>query len=94
MIGLSEGAEPGAAHAGLDWREHVEIDPRYFRPAEVEALCADASKARRRLGWEPAVTFHELVGNMVDSDLEETARQMRGGTEALRIPVDAAERNA
>ena len=58
MIGLSEGAEPGAAHAGLDWREHVEIDPRYFRPAEVEALCADASKARRRLGWEPAVTFH------------------------------------
>jgi len=82
------------AHAGLDWREHVEIDPRYFRPAEVDALCADASKAKRRLGWEPAVTFHELVGIMVDSDLRETERQMRGGTEALRIAMDTAGRNA
>lgn len=82
------------AHAGLDWKDHVEIDPRYFRPAEVDALCADASKAKRKLGWEPTVTFHELVGRMVDSDIEETERQMRGGTEALRIVMDTAGRQA
>ena len=91
---VREFVELAFAHAGLDWREHVEIDPRYFRPAEVDALCADASKAKRRLGWEPAVTFDELVGIMVDSDIEEAARQMRGGTEALRIAKDAAGRNA
>jgi GDPmannose 4,6-dehydratase len=91
---VREFVELAFAHAGLDWREHVEIDPRYFRPAEVDALCADASKAKRKLGWEPAVTFHELVGIMVDSDLQETARQMRGGTEALRIAMDTAGRNA
>jgi GDPmannose 4,6-dehydratase len=91
---VREFVELAFAHAGLDWREHVEIDPRYFRPSEVDALCADASKAKRRLGWEPAVTFHELVGIMVDSDLRETERQMRGGTEALRIAMDTAGRNA
>ena len=91
---VREFVELAFAHAGLDWREHVKIDPRYFRPAEVDALCADASKAKRRLGWEPAVTFHELVGIMVDSDLRETERQMRGGTEALRIAMDTAGRNA
>lgn len=82
------------AHAGLDWREHVEIDPRYFRPAEVDALCADASKAKRKLRWEPTVTFDELVGIMVDADVQETERQIKGGAGALRIPVDTAERNA
>jgi len=54
---------------GLDWERHVEIDPRYFRPTEVEALCGDASKARRLLGWEPRVKFSELVAEMVDADL-------------------------
>jgi GDPmannose 4,6-dehydratase len=87
---VREFVEQAFAHAGLDWREHVEIDPRYFRPAEVDALCADASKAKRKLGWEPMVTFDELVGIMVDSDLLETARQMKGGTEALRIAMDTA----
>jgi GDPmannose 4,6-dehydratase len=56
------------AHAGLDWRECVEVDERYLRPAEVDNLCADASKARRVLGWEPAVTFGELVRIMVDAE--------------------------
>lgn len=54
----------------LDWQKFVEIDPRYFRPTEVEALCGDASKARAGLGWEPTVGFQELVAMMVDADLQ------------------------
>jgi GDPmannose 4,6-dehydratase len=57
------------AYVQMDWREHVEIDPRYFRPTEVEYLLADSSKARRRLGWEPRVTFKELVRIMVDAEI-------------------------
>ncbi|HKQ03893.1 MAG TPA: GDP-mannose 4,6-dehydratase [Blastocatellia bacterium] len=53
----------------LDWQAHVEIDPRYYRPAEVDLLQGDASKARHKLGWEPTVTFKELVKRMVDHDL-------------------------
>jgi GDPmannose 4,6-dehydratase len=55
----------------LDWKEYVEIDPRYFRPAEVDLLIGDASKARKKLGWEPKVTFKQLVRMMVDADLAE-----------------------
>jgi GDPmannose 4,6-dehydratase len=55
---------------GLDWQEFVEIDPRYYRPTEVEHLCGDPSKAVRELGWKPKVSFHELVARMVDHDLE------------------------
>jgi GDPmannose 4,6-dehydratase len=58
------------AYVGMDWQEYVTIDPRYFRPLEVEHLRADASKARKQLGWEPRVTFSELVRIMVDADLE------------------------
>ena len=54
----------------LDWKRYVEIDPRYFRPAEVDLLLGDATKARTRLGWEPKVTFPELVALMVDHDLQ------------------------
>jgi GDPmannose 4,6-dehydratase len=57
-------------HLGLDWREHVETDPRHLRPSEVEQLVGDASKARRILGWRPRVTFSELVRMMVEADLE------------------------
>jgi GDPmannose 4,6-dehydratase len=67
---VQEFLEEAFGYAGLDWREHVQIDRRYFRPTEVEALQADASKARRELGWEPKVTFKELVRIMVDADLE------------------------
>jgi GDPmannose 4,6-dehydratase len=77
-------------HVGLDWRDHVEVDPRYFRPAEVDNLCADSSKARRVLGWEPQVTFRELVRMMVDADMAQIQRQLAGGMEALRSA--AAER--
>jgi len=58
------------AYAGLDWQEHVKTDPRYLRPLETESLIADASKARQKLGWEPRVTFNDLVRIMVDRDME------------------------
>jgi GDPmannose 4,6-dehydratase len=57
------------SHLELDWREYVEIDPRYFRPTEVEFLQGDASKAKRLLGWHPKVTFQELARLMVEADL-------------------------
>ena len=58
------------AYVDLDWREHVKIDNRYFRPTEVDLLRADASKARQALEWEPKVRFRELVSIMVDADME------------------------
>jgi GDPmannose 4,6-dehydratase len=57
-------------HAGLDWRDYVQIDERYFRPAEVDLLIGDYSKAKKKLGWEPTVRFAELVRMMVDADRE------------------------
>lgn len=73
---VREFLEEAFTYAGLDWRDHVEIDPRYFRPIEVEHLQGDATKAREKLGWSPRVTFKELVRMMVDHDME-LARQER-----------------
>jgi GDPmannose 4,6-dehydratase len=56
-------------HAGLDWRRHVVIDPRFYRPAEVDVLLGDASKARRKLGWQPQISFEQMVCAMVDADI-------------------------
>jgi GDPmannose 4,6-dehydratase len=61
--------------AGLNWKEHVEIDSRYMRPTEVDFLLGDASKARRQLGWRPQVKFDELVRMMVDGDMELARRE-------------------
>lgn len=61
----------------LDWRKHVEIDPRHMRPSEVDVLCGDYSKARSLLGWEPKVKFNGLVDMMVDADLELAERELR-----------------
>jgi GDPmannose 4,6-dehydratase len=61
--------EVAFAHVGLDWQKHVVQDERFFRPAEVDVLVADPTKARARLGWVPAVTFRQLVEMMVDADL-------------------------
>ncbi|HZL42365.1 MAG TPA: GDP-mannose 4,6-dehydratase [Verrucomicrobiae bacterium] len=66
------------SHAGLDWKNHVEIDPRYFRPAEVDLLQGDYSKARRVLGWEPKTTFAALSKLMVDADIELLRRHRQG----------------
>ncbi|HOE35347.1 MAG: GDP-mannose 4,6-dehydratase [Chloroflexi bacterium] len=57
-------------YVGMDWHKYVEIDPRYFRPTEVDYLLCDPTKARTKLGWEPKIKFHELVRIMVDADLE------------------------
>ena len=57
-------------HLDLDWQKHVEIDPRYFRPTEVDALQGDASKARTVLGWDPKITFKDLARMMVDEDMK------------------------
>jgi GDPmannose 4,6-dehydratase len=57
-------------HAGLDYRNYVVQDERFMRPAEVDLLVADATKARNTLGWEPETSFEELVGMMVDSDIK------------------------
>jgi GDPmannose 4,6-dehydratase len=57
------------SHVNLDWRDYVELDPKYLRPAEVDLLIGDAGKASRELGWNPRVTFKELVRLMVDADV-------------------------
>jgi GDPmannose 4,6-dehydratase len=75
---VREFLELAFAHAGLDWGSHVEIDPRYFRPSEVDALLGDASKARERLGWAPKVSFEELVRIMVDADTVALEDQLAG----------------
>ncbi|MBV8714150.1 MAG: GDP-mannose 4,6-dehydratase [Chloroflexi bacterium] len=63
---------------GLDWTQHVEIDPRYYRPSEVDHLRGDASKAARILGWEPSVRFPELVARMVDADIQLLEDELAG----------------
>lgn len=72
-------------YLGLDWQKHVEIDPRYYRPAEVDLLIGDATKARTILGWEPKVKFKDLVRMMVDADMGKM-----NGTPALQSIVKAA----
>jgi len=73
-------------HAKLDWKKYVEIDPRYFRPAEVDLLLGDATKARKQLGWKPKVSFPELVRMMVDADLELVRAKVHGVGISSRPP--------
>jgi len=67
---VRELCEVAFSHAGLDWKQHVKVDPRFVRPAEVDLLQADPTKARRDLGWVPQTSFTDLVRMMVDADLE------------------------
>jgi GDPmannose 4,6-dehydratase len=60
--------------AGLDWEQHVVVDPAYFRPAEVDLLIGDPTKAYRKLGWEPEVSFERLVEMMVEADIARLQR--------------------
>ena len=73
---VREFAELAFAQVDLDWRDHVVTDERLLRPAEVHSLRGDATKARERLGWQPAVSFQELVGMMVAADLERVAAEI------------------
>ncbi len=74
------------AHVGLDAKDYVEVDPRYFRPSEVDHLCGDSTKVRKELGWAPRVGFSALVAMMVDHDLE-IARQEKTLRNAGHVPV-------
>ena len=67
---VEEFLDAAFGHAGIDWKQYVKIDERYFRPAEVDLLIGDYSKAKAAFGWEPTVRFHELVQMMVDADRE------------------------
>jgi len=75
---VQEFLEVAFSHVGLDWRKHVEIDPRYYRPAEVELLIGDGSKAKKKLGWAPKTTFAELARLMTDSDVKQLEDQLAG----------------
>ena len=75
---VKEFVEQAFSYADLDWQKYVAVDPRYYRPAEVDLLIGDASKARRELGWKPKTTFNELVRLMVDGDLAIVKRQQAG----------------
>lgn len=74
---VRELVETAFSYVDLDWQEHVVQDPRFMRPAEVDLLIGDPSKARRELGWEPRVSFAELVRMMVDADLARVEAQLR-----------------
>ena len=67
--------EEAFSYAGIDWRKHLEIDSRYYRPAEVDLLIGDASKAKRKLGWEAKTKFKDLVRLMVDADMETAKKE-------------------
>ena len=75
---VREFLEVSFGHLGLDWKKHLEIDPRYYRPAEVDLLIGDPSKAKKKLGWVPKVTFTELAKLMVDADLKDLQDQLAG----------------
>ncbi|HEY7328452.1 MAG TPA: GDP-mannose 4,6-dehydratase [Gemmataceae bacterium] len=76
---VQELVETAFAYVGLNWREYVVQDPELIRPAEVDLLIGDASKARRQLGWQPRVSFRELIHRMVDADLERLERTVPQG---------------
>ncbi len=70
-------------YVGLDWQQYVKIDPRYFRPTEVDYLLADPARSRSALNWEPKIKFHELVRIMVDADLEMAGLECPGEGRAI-----------
>ncbi len=67
---VREFLEEAFSYAGLDWQQYVKVDPKYFRPAEVDRLLGDPAKAQKTLGWKPRLSFRELVRLMVDADME------------------------
>ena len=75
---IQEFVELAFSHADLDWNEHVEVDPNYFRPAEVDFLQADPTKAREVLGWKPKTAFPQLVQIMVDADIKLLEDELAG----------------
>jgi len=66
------------SHVGLDWKDHVKTDPKLVRPAEVDTLLGNAELAKKTLGWTPTTTFEQMIGEMVEADLDRVKREMRG----------------
>ena len=87
---VREFVELAFAHAGLDWQRHVEIDPQYYRPTEIDCLLGDATKARRVLGWEPRTKFADLVRVMVEADMQLLEDSLSGQAER-RMSARAGE---
>jgi len=81
---VRELCEVAFSHVGLDYRDYVKVDQRFIRPAEVDLLVGDATKAHRQLGWRPRVSFEELVKMMVDADLELLSSENRESPHSLR----------
>ena len=78
MHSVREFLDEAAQCLGMDWQDVVEIDPNYYRPAEVDALCGDATKAREQLGWQPTVGFKDLVRIMVEADVKALEDRLAG----------------
>jgi GDPmannose 4,6-dehydratase len=81
------------AHVNLDWHDYVELDSKYLRPAEVDLLIGDATKAKEQLGWEPKVGFNELVRLMVDADVSTVTRDEHeafGDTNMVESPISVS----
>jgi len=87
---VREFVELAFAHAGLNWSRHVEIDPQYYRPTEIDCLLGDASKAHQKLGWAPRTKFADLVRIMVDADMKLLEDSLSGEVER-RMSARAGE---
>ena len=86
---VKEFAKEAFSYVGLDWKNYVEIDPRYMRPTEVHFLLADSSKAKEKLNWHPKITFQQLVRIMLDADMAAVGlRPIGEGNQALRSNFD------
>jgi GDPmannose 4,6-dehydratase len=82
---MREFVEEAFSYVDLDWQEYVEIDPRYYRPAEVDYLQADARKARKHLDWNPKITYKDLARIMIDADMQAAGLEPVGeGLEILK----------
>lgn len=81
---IREFLDAAFGHVGLKWEDYVEIDQRYFRPAEVDLLIGDPAKAKKNLGWEPKTTFKQLAELMVDADIKELEEEMSGKVHEVR----------
>ena len=88
---IHELLEEAFSYAGLDWRQHLEIDQRYYRPAEVDLLIGDSSKAKRKLGWEAKIKFRDLVRLMIDADMEAAKKEAHmNGYQSSKPNLDPA----
>ncbi len=75
---VKELVEQAFSYVDLDWNDYVKIDKRYFRPTEVESLCADSMKAKKEIGWDPKITFSDLIKIMIDADLRNVGSETVG----------------